>query len=178
MPKLAQPILQAKRLVKTFGRVVGLDGVSLELYPGEVLAIIGDNGAGKSTLVKCLTGAEIPDEGEIFLDGQQVHFKRPQDAREAGIETVYQNLAVSPALDVASNLFLGREERKKGILGSVFRMLDTKGMREKAKAELLDSRHRHPAGRDRARGEPLRRAAAGRRRGARRGIRIEGRRAR
>ncbi len=130
------PVLQARRLVKTFGQVVGLDGVSLELYPGEVLAIIGDNGAGKSTLIKCLTGAEIPDEGEIFLDGQPVHFKRPQDARSAGIETVYQNLAVSPALDVASNLFLGREERRKGILGSVFRMMDTKGMRKKAKAEL------------------------------------------
>jgi fructose transport system ATP-binding protein len=132
------PILQAKRLVKTYGRVVGLDGVSLELYPGEVLAIIGDNGAGKSTLVKCLTGAEIPDEGEIFLNGQPVHFRGPQDAREAGVETVYQTLAVSPALDVASNLFLGREERKKGILGSVFRMLDTKGMREKARAEVLN----------------------------------------
>lgn len=130
------PILSARRLVKTFGRVVGLDGVSLELYPGEVLAIIGDNGAGKSTLIKCLTGAEIPDEGEIFLDGKPVHFKRPQDARAAGIETVYQNLAVSPALDVAANLFLGREERKRGILGSVFRMVDQKGMREKARNEL------------------------------------------
>ncbi|WP_345763260.1 ATP-binding cassette domain-containing protein [Diaminobutyricibacter sp. McL0608] len=130
------PVLQARRLVKTYGRVVGLDGVSLELYPGEVLAIIGDNGAGKSTLVKCLTGAEIPDEGEILLDGRPVHFKRPQDARGAGIETVYQNLAVSPALDVASNLFLGREERRKGILGSVFRVMDTKGMRKKARAEL------------------------------------------
>ncbi|HEV7567167.1 MAG: fructose transport system ATP-binding protein [Microbacteriaceae bacterium] len=132
------PLLQAKRLVKTYGRVVGLDGVSLDLYPGEVLAIIGDNGAGKSTLVKCLTGAEIPDEGEIFLDGHPVSFKRPQDAREAGIETVYQSLAVSPALDVASNLYLGREERKKGILGSVFRMMDKKGMRRKAEAELRE----------------------------------------
>ena len=130
------PVLQARRLVKTFGRVVGLDGVSLELYPGEVLAIIGDNGAGKSTLIKCLTGAETPDEGEIFLDGKKVSFKRPQDARGAGIETVYQNLAVSPALDVASNLYLGRERRKKGILGSVFRMLDTAGMRSEAKEEL------------------------------------------
>jgi len=130
------PILRARRLVKTFGRVVGLDGVSLDLYPGEVLAVIGDNGAGKSTLIKCLTGAEIPDEGEIFLDGKPVHFKRPQDARAAGIETVYQNLAVSPALDVAANLFLGREERRKGLLGSVFRMVDQKGMRQKAKDEL------------------------------------------
>lgn len=130
------PILQARRLVKTFGRVVGLDGVSLELYPGEVLAIIGDNGAGKSTLIKCLTGAYVPDEGQLFLDGQPVHFKRPQDARAAGIETVYQNLAVSPALDVASNLFLGREVRKKGILGSVFRVVDQKGMRQQAKEQL------------------------------------------
>ncbi|MET4159191.1 ATP-binding cassette domain-containing protein [Agromyces sp. PvR057] len=131
-----EPILRARRLVKTFGRVVGLDGVSLELYPGEVLAIIGDNGAGKSTLIKCLTGAEIPDEGEMWLEGKPVSFKRPQDARDAGIETVYQNLAVSPALDVASNLFLGRELRKKGILGSVFRVVDQKGMRQRARDEL------------------------------------------
>jgi fructose transport system ATP-binding protein len=130
------PILRARRLVKTFGRVVGLDGVSLELYPGEVLAVIGDNGAGKSTLIKCLTGAEIPDEGQIWLEGKPVHFKRPQDARIAGIETVYQGLAVSPALDVASNLFLGREVRKKGVLGSVFRMVDQKGMRLRAREEL------------------------------------------
>ena len=131
-----EPILQARNLVKTFGRVVGLDGVSLDLYPGEVLAIIGDNGAGKSTLIKCLTGAEVPDSGELFVSGQPVHFKRPQDARVHGIETVYQNLAVSPALDVASNLFLGREERLAGPLGSIFRVLDTKGMRRKAKEEL------------------------------------------
>ncbi|KQO03844.1 sugar ABC transporter ATP-binding protein [Arthrobacter sp. Leaf234] len=133
-----RPILEARNLVKTFGKVVGLDGVSLSLYPGEVLAIIGDNGAGKSTLIKCLTGAEVPDQGELLLEGQPVHFKRPQDARQAGIETVYQNLAVSPALDVAANLFLGREERRKGILGSVFRMVDTKGMRQKARAELTE----------------------------------------
>ena len=134
--EVRQPILQARNLVKTFGRVVGLDGVSLDLYPGEVLAIIGDNGAGKSTLIKCLTGAEIPDSGELMVSGQPVHFKRPQDARAHGIETVYQNLAVSPALDVASNLFLGREERVPGPLGTIFRVLDTKGMRRKAKEEL------------------------------------------
>jgi fructose transport system ATP-binding protein len=134
--EVRQPILQARNLVKTFGRVVGLDGVSLDLYPGEVLAIIGDNGAGKSTLIKCLTGAEVPDSGELKVSGQTVHFKRPQDARVHGIETVYQNLAVSPALDVASNLFLGREERLPGPLGKLFRVLDTKGMRRKAKEEL------------------------------------------
>jgi fructose transport system ATP-binding protein len=131
-----KPILEAKGLVKVFGRVVGLDGVDLALYPGEVLGIIGDNGAGKSTLIKCLTGAEIADAGTIELDGVPVRFKSPQDAKDVGIETVYQNLAVAPALDVASNLYLGRELRKKGILGSVFRQLDTKGMRQRTRDQL------------------------------------------
>jgi len=130
------PVLSATRLVKTYGHVVGLDGVSLDLYAGEVLAIIGDNGAGKTTLIKCLTGAEIPDGGELKLDGRPVHFRRPQDARDAGIETVYQSLAVSPALDVAANMYLGREMRRPGILGSTFRMLDTKAMRKNARDEL------------------------------------------
>ena len=130
------PVLQAKGIVKTFGRVVGLDGVDLELYPGEVLAIIGDNGAGKSTLIKCLSGAYSVDAGEIMLDGQPVSFKKPQDARDAGIETVYQTLAVIPALDIASNLYLAREERRSGLLGSVLRMLDKKGMRERASASV------------------------------------------
>lgn len=133
-----QVVLQARNLVKTYGRVVGLDGVSLDLHAGEVLAIIGDNGAGKTTLIKCLTGAEVPDSGEIRLNDRPVVFRRPQDARDAGIETVYQSLAVSPALDVASNLFLGREIRRKGPLGSVFRMLDTKAMRRRASAELVE----------------------------------------
>jgi fructose transport system ATP-binding protein len=130
------PILEAQGLVKTYGRVVGLDGVDLELYPGEVLAVIGDNGAGKSTLIKCLTGAEIPDGGEIRLDGRRMQFKGPQDARAHGIETVYQNLALSPALDIAANLFLGREERKPGPLGTLLRVIDKKGMRQRARAEL------------------------------------------
>ena len=127
-----QPVLSARGLVKTFGRVVGLDGVDIDLYPGEVLAVIGDNGAGKSTLIKCLTGALVPDAGELALDGRPVVFRRPQDAREAGIETVYQTLAVAPALDIASNLYLAREERRRGPLGSVLRMLDKKGMRTRA----------------------------------------------
>jgi fructose transport system ATP-binding protein len=129
-------ILVAKALVKRFGRVVGLNGADLDLRPAEVLAIIGDNGAGKSTLVKCVTGALIPDAGSIVLSGHEVEFKRPQDARDAGIETVYQTLAVAPALDVASNIFLGRERRRKGPLGSLLRMLDTSGMRRDAAEQL------------------------------------------
>jgi fructose transport system ATP-binding protein len=131
-----QPILEARGLVKTFGHVVGLGGVDLNLYAGEVLAIIGDNGAGKSTLIKCLSGAMIPDAGEILVEGRPVSFSSTQDARLAGIETVYQTLAVAPALDIASNLFLAREERRAGILGSVFRMLDTGGMRKQAKQHI------------------------------------------
>ena len=132
------PVLSARDVVITFGKVVGLDGVSLDLYRGEVLAVIGDNGAGKSTLIKCLTGAYVPDSGSITLEGRPVTFRRPQDAREAGIETVYQQLAVIPALDIASNLYLGREDRRPGILGSVFRMLDKKGMQERANQSVQD----------------------------------------
>ena len=106
--------------------------MNLDLYRGEVLAVIGDNGAGKSTLIKCITGAYQPDSGQLELDGKPVVFRRPQDAREAGIETVYQQLAVIPALDIASNLYLAREERRPGVLGSVFRMLDKKGMSKRA----------------------------------------------
>ena len=127
-----EPVLSARNLVITFGRVVGLDGVNLDLYPGEVLAVIGDNGAGKSTLIKCLTGAYVPDSGTVTMNGQPVSFKKPQDARDAGIETVYQQLAVIPALDIASNLYLAREDRRKGPLGSVLRMLDKKGMERRA----------------------------------------------
>jgi fructose transport system ATP-binding protein len=131
-----QPVFRARGLVKTFGRVVALDSADFDLFPGEVLAVIGDNGAGKSSLVKCLSGAYVPDSGEIFLDGDQVHFRRPQEARALGIETVYQTLAVAPALDIASNLFLGRERRKPGVLGLVFRMLDGSGMRQDAKEQM------------------------------------------
>ncbi|GAA4118053.1 ATP-binding cassette domain-containing protein [Knoellia locipacati] len=127
-----EPVLSARNLVITFGRVVGLDGVNLDLYPGEVLAVIGDNGAGKSTLIKCLTGAYVPDSGTVTMNGEPVSFKKPQDARDAGIETVYQQLAVIPALDIASNLYLAREDRRKGPLGSVLRMLDKKGMEKRA----------------------------------------------
>ena len=134
--KSATPTLEARGLVKTFGHVVGLAGVDLQLYPGEVLAIIGDNGAGKSTLIGCLSGALAPDEGEILVDGVRVDFKSPLDARRAGIETVFQNLAVAPALDIASNLYLGRETRRKGLLGRLLRLLDARGMRDDARQHL------------------------------------------
>ena len=131
-----QPVLQAIGLLKTYGHVVALDAVDLELYPGEVLAVIGDNGAGKSTLIKCLSGAETPNGGQILLDGKPVHFRSPLDARAHGIETVYQTLAVAPSLDIAGNLFLGREMRRPGPLGSVLRMLDNTGMRKQAKSQM------------------------------------------
>jgi fructose transport system ATP-binding protein len=133
-----QPVLQATGLVKAYGRVVALDHTDFELYPGEVLGVIGDNGAGKSTLIKCFSGAVVPDRGEILLDGQPVHFTAPNDAQAAGIETVYQNLAVCPALDISTNLFLGRERRVPGWRGSVLRMLDVRGMREAARKQMSD----------------------------------------
>jgi fructose transport system ATP-binding protein len=136
-PATRQPVIEARGLIKTFGTVVGLDAADFDLYPGEVLAVIGDNGAGKSTLIKCLSGATIPDAGEILIEGQPVTFRRPQDARAAGIETVYQSLAVVPALDIASNMFLGREIRRRGPLGSILRMLDHGQMRATAKQQLL-----------------------------------------
>ncbi len=132
------PIVEGRDLVKTFGRVVALDGASLTLYPGEVLAVVGDNGAGKSSLIKCFSGAHTPDAGQMFVDGEVVAFKSTHEARQHGIETVFQTLAVAPALDIASNMYLGREQRKKGIAGSVFRALDKKGMRQQAAAHLKD----------------------------------------
>jgi fructose transport system ATP-binding protein len=131
-----EPILSARGIHKRYGNVTAIDGADFDLYPGEILAVIGDNGAGKSSLIKVLSGATIPDEGTVSLDGQEVHFKTPHDAREAGIETVYQDLAVSPALDIATNLFLGREKRRAGPLGRVFRMIDHKGMREEADRQM------------------------------------------
>ena len=132
-----RPMLESEGLVKTYGRVVALDGVDFALYPGEVLAVIGDNGAGKSTLIKCLSGAEIPDNGVMRLDGDVIQFRKPIEARNSGIETVYQTLAVAPALDIATNLFLGRELRKPGPLGSIMRMLEGSGMRKRAKAQMM-----------------------------------------
>ena len=131
-----QPILMARSLVKRYGRVTALDHADFDLYPGEILAVIGDNGAGKSSLIKALCGAVIPDSGEISLAGQVIHFRSPIDAREAGIETVYQNLALSPALSIASNMFLGREIKSKTPLGKLFFAMDRGAMQKFAREKL------------------------------------------
>ena len=134
----AKLVMQAKGLVKRYGRVTALDGADFELREGEILAVIGDNGAGKSSLIRALSGAAIPEAGEILLDGRPVHFRTPADARRAGIETVYQELAVAPAMSISENLFLGREVRRKGFLGSVLRMLDKKRMLEESVARMQE----------------------------------------
>ena len=132
----AAPILSARGLTKRYGRVVALNDADFDLMPGEILAVIGDNGAGKSTLIKCLAGAVMPDAGEIRLDGKVVRFHSPLDARAAGIETVYQHLALCPALSIVDNLFLGRERRVPGLAGRLFRSLDRTTMEREARAQL------------------------------------------
>ena len=131
-----QPVLQARGIVKRYGRVVALDHADFDLRKNEILGVIGDNGAGKSTLIKVLAGAVTPDTGDVLMDGKPVHFRSPIEARNAGIETVYQNLALSPSLSIADNLFLGRERRKTGPLGTFFRLLDRAEMRREARQHL------------------------------------------
>ncbi|MGA2493258.1 MAG: ATP-binding cassette domain-containing protein [Roseiarcus sp.] len=131
-----EPILTSRGLVKKFGRVVALDHADFDLYPNEILAVIGDNGAGKSTLIKAFCGAITPDAGEIRLAGEVVHFRSPIEARAAGIETVYQNLALSPALSIADNMFLGREIRAPGVWGRYFRATDRAKMQKFARDKL------------------------------------------
>ncbi|WP_439507729.1 ATP-binding cassette domain-containing protein [Yoonia sp.] len=133
-----EPILQGRGLVKRYGRVTALDHCDFDLYPGEILAVIGDNGAGKSSLIKAMSGAIIPDEGDVMLEGRKVKFTSPNDARREGIETVYQTLAMSPALSIADNMFMGRELRKPGIMGKVFRQLDRPRMERLAREKLTE----------------------------------------
>ncbi len=131
-----EPILTCRQLVKRYGRVTALDHADFDLYPGEILAVIGDNGAGKSTLIKAICGAVIPDSGEIRLGGEVVHFTSPIAAREAGIETVYQTLALSPALSIADNMFLGREPLAPGFMGTWLRATDRGRMQKFAREKL------------------------------------------
>jgi len=133
-----EPILKGRGLVKRYGRVTALDHCDFDLMPGEILAVIGDNGAGKSSLIKAVSGAVIPDEGTVELEGKQVRFTSPIEARNAGIETVYQTLAMSPALSIADNMFMGRELRKPGFRGKYLRQLDRKRMEEIARDKLTE----------------------------------------
>jgi fructose transport system ATP-binding protein len=133
-----EALLTTRNLVKRYGRVTALDHANFDLYPNEILAVIGDNGAGKSTLIKAICGAVTPDEGEIRMNGEVLHFKSPLDARKAGIETVYQNLALSPALSISDNMFMGREIRDAGFMGKWFKMLDRKAMEKFARDKLSE----------------------------------------
>ena len=137
-PTHATTIFEARNIVKRYGHVTALDGVDFELRAGEILAVIGDNGAGKSSLIKALSGAVVPDEGEMYLDGKLVRFSSPIDARRHGIETVYQDLAVAPAMTIAENLFMGREIRRPGFLGNVLRLIDKKAMLREATRHMAD----------------------------------------
>jgi ABC-type sugar transport system ATPase subunit len=131
------PLIEARGVTKSFGRVVALRGAIFAAWPGEVSALVGDNGAGKSTLIKIFSGALQPDGGQLFLDGQPIRISSPAEARQLGIETVYQDLALAPSLDVASNLFLGREARQRGLLGAIG-FLDDRLMRKRAQEEMAN----------------------------------------
>ena len=133
-----EPILKARGLVKRYGKVTALNHADFDLMPGEILAVIGDNGAGKSSMIKAVSGATIPDEGKIWLEGKEIKFRTPIEARGHGIETVYQQLAMSPALSIADNMFMGRELRKPGIMGKVFRRLDKSAMEKFARDKLSE----------------------------------------
>jgi fructose transport system ATP-binding protein len=135
---IMEPVLKGRGLVKRYGKVTALDYCDFDLYPGEILAVIGDNGAGKSSLIKSVSGAVVPDEGEIFLDGRKVQFNSPTEAREEGVETVYQTLAMSPALSIADNMFMGRELRKPGFMGKWLRQLDRPRMEKIAREKLSE----------------------------------------
>jgi ABC-type sugar transport system ATPase subunit len=131
---VAEPLLSIRKMTKRFGGLVAVNEVSWDVYPGEVVGLLGDNGAGKSTLIKCISGVYQADEGEIYFEGRRSHFARPIDARQHGIETIYQDLALANNLDVGANIFLGREVNK-DYLGGLVRMLDEPHMlRESQKA--------------------------------------------
>ena len=135
---MTEPILKARNLVKRYGKVTALDHADFDLMPGEILAVIGDNGAGKSSMIKAVSGAVVPDEGQIWLEGQEVRFRSPIEARDKGIETVYQQLAMSPALSIADNMFMGREIRKQGFMGKYMRQLDRPAMEKFAREKLTE----------------------------------------
>src|ERR671917_1598251 len=128
---MAEPILEARDIVKSFGKVEALRGANFTVYPNEVVALVGDNGAGKSTLVKTLVGVHPPDSGEIVFEGRTVDIHTPQQARALGIETVYQDLALAAEIDPAANMFMGRELLRPGLLGKLG-FLDKAAMRKRS----------------------------------------------
>ena len=130
-----RPILQARDLYKRFGGLVAVDHVSLDIYPGEVIGLLGDNGAGKSTLIKMISGVYKPDGGQILLDGATVSFSTPLEARRRGIETIYQDLALCENLDASANIFLGREKMRRQL--GIFRVLDRSYMLRESR-QVLD----------------------------------------
>ena len=138
---MTEPILSVRSLTKHFGGLTAVNGVSWDIFPGEVVALLGDNGAGKSTLIKCISGVYQPDEGEIFFEGRQTRFARPIDARQMGIETIYQDLALANNLDVGANIFLGREVKKR-YFGGLINTLDEKMMLSESE-QALDSLEIH-----------------------------------
>lgn len=132
---MAEPLLSIRKMTKRFGGLVAVNEVSCDVYPGEVVGLLGDNGAGKSTLIKCISGVHQADEGEIYFEGRLSNFTRPIDARHQGIETIYQDLALANNLDVGANIFLGREVKKR-YLGGLIQMLDESHMLREAQAAL------------------------------------------
>jgi ABC-type sugar transport system ATPase subunit len=132
---MAEPILSVRNLSKRFGGLVAVNHVSWDVYPGEVVALLGDNGAGKSTLIKCISGVYQAEEGDVFFRGERTRFTRPIDALEKGIETIYQDLALAQNLDVSANIFLGREMKLR-YFGGLVRMLDEKQMLKESKTAL------------------------------------------
>jgi simple sugar transport system ATP-binding protein len=143
-PERDGPLLRVRGINKSFGAVQALTGVDFEVRRGEVVALIGDNGAGKSTLINVMTGVFPPDSGEIVFEGKRVEFVSPHDARERGIEAVYQDLAVAPQLDAVANIFLGRERRMSGIRGRLG-FLDQQRMRRETDEQLEELHVRIPA---------------------------------
>ncbi len=130
-----EPLLRVENLTKRFGGLTAVDHASLEVNVGEVVGLLGDNGAGKSTLIKMISGVYAPDEGEIYFDGQKLNMIGPRDARDRGIETIYQDLALAENLDVGANIFLGREILRP-YLGGLIKTVDRNGMREESKKAL------------------------------------------
>jgi len=137
---MSDVLLAVQEVRKDFGAVQALKGISFEVHRGEIVALVGDNGAGKSTLVKIIAGIHPLTSGQIILDGRECHFKTPADALAAGIETVYQHLALIEQLDVADNVYLGRESTRWGAFGRVFGILDRRSMRRET-AQALSQLH-------------------------------------